>query len=136
MDDLAILKAAYHMDDGIHFPDMGEELVSKAFAIGSAPHQTCNVYKFDGGRGNLIRIIHFSQLVQTLIRNCNHTHIGFDGAEGIVGSLRTGIGDRIEQCAFAHIGQTHDSKFHVLSSKTAAPLPRRNQLCRIFHPLL
>jgi len=63
MDDLAILKAAYHMDDGIHFPDMGEELVSKAFAIGSAPHQTCNVYKFDGGRGNLIRIIHFSQLV-------------------------------------------------------------------------
>ena len=37
MDDLAILKAAYHMDDGIHFPDMGEELVSKAFAIGRRP---------------------------------------------------------------------------------------------------
>ena len=39
----------------------------------------------------------------------DHAHVGVDGAEGIVGGLRAGVGDGVEQGRFAHIGQPYDS---------------------------
>lgn len=34
MDHVGILEAAYHMDDGVHLTDIGQELVSQALALG------------------------------------------------------------------------------------------------------
>src|SRR3546814_3194774 len=39
MGHIAILEAPQHMNDGVHFADIGEELVAQTFALGSAPHQ-------------------------------------------------------------------------------------------------
>ena len=57
MDDVGILKAADYVDDGVHLADIGEELVSKALALGGAFYQTGDVYEFDDGGRRLFRMI-------------------------------------------------------------------------------
>ena len=45
MGDVAILKAAHHMGDGIRLADIGEELVAQAFALGSAFHEAGDIHE-------------------------------------------------------------------------------------------
>ena len=97
------------MDDGVHLPDVGEELVAQALAFRGALYQAGNVHKLDGGGGELLRLVHFSQLVQAFVRHSHHAHVGLDGAEGVVGRLGAGVGNGVEKGAFAHVGQAHDS---------------------------
>ena len=54
-------------------------------------------------------IVQPSQIIQAAVGHGDHAHIGLDGAEGIVGAFRAGIGDGVEQGALAHIGQTHNT---------------------------
>ena len=112
MDDVFIHKAAHHMHDGVHLADMAEELVAQALALARALDQTGNIHKLDGGGGHLLRVIHIRQHVQAGIRHQHHAGIGLDGAEGIVGGLRAGLGNGIEKGALAHVGQAHDSQLH------------------------
>ena len=109
MDDVVVFKAAHHVDDGVHLPDVGEELVAQALALGSALHQARDVHKLNGGGGELLRLVHFGQLVQALVRHGHHAHVGLDGAEGVVGRLGAGVGDGVKQGALAHVGKAHDS---------------------------
>ena len=51
MDDMAVLEAADNVYDGVHFSDVGKELVTKTFTLGSAFHEPCDVHEFnDCGR--------------------------------------------------------------------------------------
>ena len=109
MNDVLVVKAADHVDDGVGLPDVGQELVAQALALAGALHQSGDVHEFDDRRGLLIRLIHLRQLVQPLIWHRYHAHVGVDGAERIVGALGAGVGDGVEQGRFAHIGQTHDT---------------------------
>ena len=109
VNDVLVVKAADHVDDGVGLPDVGQELVAQALALAGALHQSGDVHEFDDRRGLLIRLIHLRQLVQPLVRHRYHAHVGVDGAERIVGALGAGVGDGVEQGRFAHIGQTHDS---------------------------
>ena len=54
-------------------------------------------------------MVHLGKLVQPVVRDSHHAHIGVDGAEGVIGTLGAGVGDRVEQGALAHVGQTHDT---------------------------
>ena len=47
MDNIGVLEAADHMNDGVYFTYVGQELVAQAFAFGSSFHKTGNIYKFD-----------------------------------------------------------------------------------------
>ncbi|MPM52473.1 hypothetical protein SDC9_99232 [bioreactor metagenome] len=122
MHDVFVVEAADHVDNGVRLPDVGQELVAKACPLARALDQPRNIHEFDDCRGLLIRLIHLRESVQPLIRHGHHSHIGIDGAEGVIGALRTGIGNCVEQSALAHIGQAHDSKFH--SRNLHAPRPR------------
>ena len=97
------------MDNGIYFTDVGQKLVAKTFAFGCALYQTCNVNKFDNSRGDFVRVIHFSQCIQTSIWNCNSTDIWLNGAEWVVCRLCTCVGDRIKKGALANVWQTHNT---------------------------
>ena len=105
MDDVLVLKAAYHVDDGVHFPDVAQELVAQTFALGCAFYQSGDVHELQGSRGELVRLVHFSQLVQTCVRHRDDAYIFFNGAERIVCRLCACICQGVEQGAFAHVGQ-------------------------------
>ena len=109
MDHVVIVKAAHHMDDGVGHADVAQKLVAQALAPAGSLHQTGNIHKLNDRRSGFFRVVHLSKLVQPVVGDGHHTHIRVDGAEGIVGALRAGVGDGVEQGALAHIGQTHDS---------------------------
>ena len=107
VDDVVILEAANHMHNGIHLTNVAEELVSQSLALGSALDQTGNVHKFQRCRRKLVRLVHLRQLVQTAVRHGDNAHVLFNGAERVVGRFCAGIGQRIEQGAFSHVGESH-----------------------------
>ncbi|MNC47453.1 hypothetical protein D3C75_965160 [compost metagenome] len=99
------------MDNGIHFTDMGQELVAKAFALAGALHQTGDIHEFEGSWHDAVRIDNLRQLLETLIGNLHHAHIGIDRAKRVVGGFRPGLGNCIEQRRFAYIGQSDNTCF-------------------------
>ena len=107
--DVLVVEAAHHMDDGVGAADVLQKLVAKSRALTGALHQTRDVHEFDDRRGLLVRLVHLRQLVQPRIRNDHHAHVGLDGAERIVGALRPGVGDGVEQGALAHVGKAHNA---------------------------
>ena len=109
MDDVIIVKAAHHMDDGVGHADVAQELVAQTLAAGGTLDQTGDVHKLDDSGGGLLGVVHLGQLVQTVVRHRHHAHVGVDGAEGVVGALGAGVGDGVEQGALAHVGQAHDT---------------------------
>ena len=109
MDHIRILKAAYHMNDGIYLTDVSQKLVAQALTLGSALYQTCNIYKLNNRRGYLFGMVQIPKQLQTVIRNCNHTHIRVNGTERIVGRLCASLGQRVEQGTLADVRQTHDT---------------------------
>ena len=52
-----ILKASYNMYDRVNLTDIGKELVSKTFALGSALYQTSDINELDHSRSDFGRII-------------------------------------------------------------------------------
>ncbi len=107
--DVFIVKAPDHMDDGVRLPDVGQELVAKTGALAGALHQACDVHELDDRRGLFVRLIDLCQLVQPGVRHRHHAHIGVDGAEGVVGALRAGVGNGVEQGALSYIREPHDT---------------------------
>ena len=105
MHHVLVFKAPHHVDDGVHFPDVGQELVSQTLALGSAFHQTGNVHEFDAGVDDLLRVIHIVQDLQPFIRYLYHPNVGVDGAEGIILRLGTCLGNRVKKGALPHIGK-------------------------------
>ena len=61
MNDIRILEASYHMDDGIHLTDVAQELVTQSFTLRSTLYQTCDIYEFNHSRGHFLGMIHLSQ---------------------------------------------------------------------------
>ena len=109
MGNVAVLKAAHHMNDGVGGADVAQKLVAKTLALGSALDKTGDVHKFNDGGGKLLRLVEIPQPFQPLVRHGDHADIGLDGAEGVVGRLCAGVCDGVEEGAFAHIGKTHDT---------------------------
>ena len=53
MGNVAILETAKHINNGIGFADIAEELVAETLALGGTAHQTGNIDKFELGRDDL-----------------------------------------------------------------------------------
>ena len=91
------------MNDGVGTANVLQKLVAKPRALRRALHQARDVHELDDRRGLFVRLIHLRQLVQPLVRNGHHAHVGVDGTEGIVGALCPGVGNGIKQRAFSYI---------------------------------
>ena len=109
MHDIVVHKAAHDMHNRIHLADVRKELVAKPLSLGRAAHQPGDIHKLNRRGRVLLRVVHLSQLVQTLVRHSHDADIRLDGAERIVCRLRPRVCDGVEQRAFAHVGQTDDT---------------------------
>ena len=109
MDDIVVVEAPHNVDNGVHFPDIGQELVAESLALGSALDKTSYIDKFDNGRRHLFGMVHLAQKADPLIRHGNDPHIGIDGAERVVGRFRSRLRKRVEQCALPYIGKPDDA---------------------------
>ena len=96
MDDILVVEAAHHMDNGGALPDIGQELVAQPLALAGTLHQARDVHKLDDSGGGLLGPVEFAEPVEPVVGHGDHAHIGVDGAEGVVGALGPGVGDGVE----------------------------------------
>mgnify|MGYP000650737988 CR=1 FL=1 len=110
MDDVVIVKTADHLHDGVHFPDIRQELVAQARAFRGPFHEAGNVHEFNERGNDLFRAGHVGKHLQACVRHGHHAHIRVNGAEGVIGRLGlAGSGDRIEEGGFADVGETYNT---------------------------
>ena len=57
MDDIFVVKAPYHMHDGIRRADISKELVAKALPFAGTFYKAGNIHKFNDGICHLFRVI-------------------------------------------------------------------------------
>ena len=117
MDDVGVVKAAEHVDDGVALADVGQELVAQSFALAGALHQSGNVHNVTDGGHNASGVYQLGQFGQTLVGNAHLAHLGVDGAEGEIGSLRLCAAQTVKKGGLAYVGQSYDSSFqcHIYS---------------------
>ena len=97
MNDIIIVKAADYLHDGVHFTNVRQKLVAQAGAFRGALDQAGNIHEFNKRGDDFFRTGHVGKNLQAGIRDCYHTHVRVNGAEGIVGRLGLARpGDRIE----------------------------------------
>ena len=69
MGNVAVGKASEHMENGIHFADITEELVSEPFPSTGTLDETRDVHEFKIGRDDLFRLCRFSNASQSRVRH-------------------------------------------------------------------
>src|SRR3569833_363906 len=90
VDDVGILEAAQHVGDGVAFADVGEELVTEAFALACALHEAGDVDETHAGRDDLLALGDHSELVEARVGHRHLAGVRLDGAAREIGRLGVG----------------------------------------------
>ena len=72
------------MYDSIYLTDICKELVSKSLALAGTLYKSRNIYKFDGSRCYLLRMVKFTEFYDSLIRYGNDSDVRIDRCEWII----------------------------------------------------
>ena len=96
VNDVLIFKAAHYMGNGIGFTNIGEKLITQAFAFGGACNQPGDIDKFHGGGNNPLWIDDIGNFVLTGIGNRHYASVRFNGAKWKVFCADTGFGECIK----------------------------------------
>ncbi|MCY1297378.1 hypothetical protein D9M70_468150 [compost metagenome] len=117
--DVVILEAAQHMHDGIHFADVGEELVAEAFTLRRATHEAGDIDEGDARRDDFLRLGNVGKLAHARVRHRHFAGVRLDGAERVVGCLGgRRLGECVEERGLADVRQPDNTAFeaHGVSS--------------------
>ncbi len=106
---LVIFEAAHDVNDGVHFADIGEELIAQSLALGGAFHEAGNVDKLDGGGSGLGGAGQLGDPREPLVRNGHDAHVGVDRAERIVFGRGPGVAQCIEDRRLADVGEADEA---------------------------
>jgi hypothetical protein len=82
--DVRVLEAAEDVDDGVHLPDVGQELVPQALPLRCPLHEPGDVHELHHGGKPGPGLHQLEDPVQTRVRDLHGPHVGFHRAEGIV----------------------------------------------------
>lgn len=85
VNDVFVLEATHHVDDGIDFADIGEEFVAEALALAGPGDESGDVDEFDGGGNDAVGFGDGAEGFKALVRHLHHSDVWVDSAERIVG---------------------------------------------------
>src|SRR5690606_3537208 len=129
VDNVVVVEAPDDVYDSVNLPDVGQELVPKAFAFAGPFYKAGDINKGDGSGYNPLGLHNISQYFEPGIRHVDDPDVGFDRTKRKVRCFRTVVGERVEQRRFPDVGKTYDStlKSHTQPNKGAnIRLFRRN----------
>jgi hypothetical protein len=106
---VVVFKAAHHIDGGVGLANVGQKLVTQAFAGAGTGHQTCNVHKFHHGRNHPLGFNNGGELRHARIGHFHNTHIGLDGAKGVIFRGNPSLGQGVEQRGFTDVRQAYNA---------------------------
>ena len=113
VDDVAVVKTTQYVQDGVGFPDVGQELVAQAFSFTGPFDKTGDVDDVDRGRNGPFRLADVRQDFQPLVRNIGRSEVRLDGAEREIGALGFTGADAVEKGGFADVRKADDSAFET-----------------------
>src|SRR5579859_2802118 len=111
-----ILENPYNMGQRIDLPQMSDvgRLFERVLTNGS------NVYIFDGGVRELLRVVERSQAVETVVGHFGDADVSLTRiGVRLRGQVR--FGQNAKQRCLAHLWQANDSGFHRAAFKLSAP---------------
>ena len=89
--------------------DVAEELVAEAFTLAGAFDEAGDVDELHGGGDDGLGLDDGGDFGEAVVGHGDDADVGVDGAEGIVGRLRLGGGEGVEDGGFSHVGEADDS---------------------------
>jgi hypothetical protein len=108
--DVLLLKAAHHLDHGVGFADMCQELVAEPLASRGSAHQTRDVHQLQRSRHDPLGAHKRSQGLEPRVGRRDHAGVRVDGAERVVVGGRSRDRECIEQRALPHVGEADDPR--------------------------
>lgn len=111
VDDVAVVEAAQHVDDGIALADVAQELVAESFTFAGAFHQPGNVDNVAHGGYDTPRVNQLGELRQPFVGYGHLPHLGVDCAEREVCRLCLCAAQAVEKSGFSYVGKAHDTSF-------------------------
>ena len=92
-----VIEATKHVNDGVALANVGEELISQAFALAGTLHKSGYIYDVADCRHNATWVHEFGQFGQSFVGNRYLSQLRIDGAEGEIGSLSLCAREAIEE---------------------------------------
>ena len=111
MENFRSAEAPHHVEDRIHFADVGEKLVSQSFARAGTADDPGDIDDAQGGGNDLFGLDELIDHVQPGIRHRDHADVGLDGGERVVGRQRARRRQALNKRAFADVRQSDNSNF-------------------------
>ena len=111
MHDVAIVKAAQHMDDSVTLADVAQELVAQPFALTGTFHQSCNINNVAHSGHNPARMHQLSQFGESFIGHTHLSELRVNCTKRKVCRLCLSTRQTVEKRRFAHVRQTHNTCF-------------------------
>ncbi len=134
VDDLGIFEAADDVQCGVGRTNVRKELVAEAFALAGTGDQAGNVDELHGGRHDAVGLDEVDDPVETFVRHGHNADVGLNGAEGIIGRDGLHTGQRAEDGALAHVGQTDNSAVQR-HTPPLSPMRQNEGMCAGKHEL-
>src|SRR5262245_23409236 len=113
MDHLRVVVGAYHVQDGVGLPDVGEELVPEALALVRAAHQSGDVVKLDRLVDHRLRAHGRGDPVEALVGHADNGDVRLDRRERVVGGRCAGTRERVEQRGLTRVRHANDAYLHT-----------------------
>jgi hypothetical protein len=108
VNDLSIIEAANHLEDGIDSTDVGQERVTQTSTSRGTAGQTGNIIHGQVSGNLRLGLVMLAEPVEPLIGNDNAGLLGVNGGIGEIGRVtQGGLGDGLEECRLADIGKTN-----------------------------
>jgi len=105
-----VVEAANHVDDRVHLPNVGEELVPQPFSLARSLHQSGDIQELDRRGDRLLRLHDVGEGIQARIGDGDDPGVRFNGCERIVRHQGTRTGQGVEEGGFANVRQADDSE--------------------------
>lgn len=108
VDNLGIIEAAHHLEDGINSTDVRQERVTQTGTSRGTTSQTGNIVDSQVGGNLRLGLVVVDEPVVPLIGNDDTGLFGVNGGIREVGRVtQRGLGDGLEESGFADVGKTN-----------------------------
>ena len=121
VDDVRVAVRADDVDERVGLADVREELVAEALALVRAGDEAGDVVEGDRVPDDLARADDLRDLLEALVDHGHDGDVRLDRRERVVGGLRAGLGERVEQRGLAGVRHPDDPDLHRATLPTAPP---------------
>ncbi|MNH16147.1 hypothetical protein D3C79_757770 [compost metagenome] len=84
MNDIAAMKSAHNMDNGVAVTNIGEELIAKPFALAGTGDETSDIDESDSGWEDLCRAVKVGERLQATVWHGHDTRIWLDRCKRVI----------------------------------------------------